>query len=134
MLVMGVQCSIRNGAVCAWAQQSHKCIKICLLENFAAPKLALLSFECSLSSPVFAASLTSRTTIMAETSSPTVSHHVAASELKTVADTLPWVEKYRPASLDELIAHEDIISTSACPIFHAISQRAGHITSNSIFS
>lgn len=24
-------------------------------------------------------------------------------------DTLPWVEKYRPKSLDELIAHEEII-------------------------
>ena len=24
-------------------------------------------------------------------------------------DTLPWVEKYRPSSLDELIAHEEII-------------------------
>ena len=24
-------------------------------------------------------------------------------------DTLPWVEKYRPNSLDELIAHEEII-------------------------
>lgn len=23
---------------------------------------------------------------------------------------LPWVEKYRPSSLDELIAHEDIIN------------------------
>jgi len=26
-------------------------------------------------------------------------------------DTLPWVEKYRPASFDDLIAHDDIIST-----------------------
>ena len=25
-------------------------------------------------------------------------------------EALPWVEKYRPNSLDELIAHEDIIS------------------------
>ena len=24
-------------------------------------------------------------------------------------DTLPWVEKYRPATLQELVAHEDII-------------------------
>ena len=24
---------------------------------------------------------------------------------------LPWVEKYRPAALDELISHEDIIRT-----------------------
>jgi len=27
-------------------------------------------------------------------------------------DALPWVEKYRPDKLDDLIAHEDIISTS----------------------
>ena len=26
-------------------------------------------------------------------------------------DEQPWVEKYRPASLDELISHKDIIST-----------------------
>ena len=26
------------------------------------------------------------------------------------ADSLPWVEKYRPSSLDELIAHEEIIN------------------------
>ena len=25
---------------------------------------------------------------------------------------LPWVEKYRPATLDDLISHEEIISTS----------------------
>jgi replication factor C subunit 3/5 len=25
--------------------------------------------------------------------------------------TLPWVEKYRPSSLDELVAHEEIVST-----------------------
>ena len=34
-------------------------------------------------------------------------------ELKDVGrnqkDTLPWVEKYRPNSLDDLIAHEEII-------------------------
>ncbi|KAJ1538553.1 hypothetical protein HK405_013723, partial [Cladochytrium tenue] len=28
-----------------------------------------------------------------------------------VEDTLPWVEKYRPSELDELISHKDIIST-----------------------
>merc|ERR1719181_6851 len=26
-------------------------------------------------------------------------------------ELLPWVEKYRPASLDQLVAHEDIIRT-----------------------
>ena len=29
--------------------------------------------------------------------------------LPNVRDTLPWVEKYRPNSLDDLIAHEEII-------------------------
>ena len=28
----------------------------------------------------------------------------------TTPSTLPWVEKYRPSSLSELIAHEEIIS------------------------
>ncbi|GAA5877554.1 hypothetical protein JCM1840_005841 [Sporobolomyces johnsonii] len=27
------------------------------------------------------------------------------------ADNLPWVEKYRPATLDDVVAHKDIIST-----------------------
>ena len=27
-------------------------------------------------------------------------------------DNLPWVEKYRPEGLKDVIAHEDIISTS----------------------
>ncbi len=34
----------------------------------------------------------------------------------TGSDTIMWVEKYRPNNLDELIAHEQIISTSMC--FH----------------
>jgi len=33
--------------------------------------------------------------------------------LMASADTsLPWVEKYRPEGLKDVIAHEDIISTS----------------------
>ena len=32
---------------------------------------------------------------------------------KAVA-SLPWIEKYRPNSLDDLIAHDHIIGTSAC--------------------
>eukprot|EP01041_Mallomonas_annulata_P004059 gene4060-8074_t len=32
------------------------------------------------------------------------------SKLSQPKDTLPWVEKYRPSSLSELIAHEDIIN------------------------
>ncbi len=31
---------------------------------------------------------------------------------KLVQDTLPWVEKYRPKTLNDLISHDDIISTS----------------------
>ena len=27
-------------------------------------------------------------------------------------DNLPWVEKYRPATLDDVVAHKDIIPTS----------------------
>jgi replication factor C subunit 3/5 len=32
--------------------------------------------------------------------------------LKDGKANLPWVEKYRPAKLDDLISHEEIISTS----------------------
>ncbi len=31
--------------------------------------------------------------------------------LEKEAANLPWVEKYRPNALDELISHEEIIST-----------------------
>lgn len=31
-------------------------------------------------------------------------------------DGLPWVEKYRPQELKDLVAHEDIISTSICTV------------------
>ena len=30
---------------------------------------------------------------------------------RQTSDTLPWVEKYRPATLDDLISHQDITST-----------------------
>ena len=29
--------------------------------------------------------------------------------------TLPWVEKYRPATLQDVAAHTDIVETSASP-------------------
>lgn len=35
---------------------------------------------------------------------------VSAPSASTGAGDLPWVEKYRPSTLDDLIAHEDIIS------------------------
>lgn len=28
---------------------------------------------------------------------------------------LPWVEKYRPKNLDDVVSHQDIIGTSRCP-------------------
>ncbi len=31
-------------------------------------------------------------------------------ELPDKNSTLPWIEKYRPAMLEDLVAHEDIIS------------------------
>ena len=32
--------------------------------------------------------------------------------VKSQSGNLPWVEKYRPKQLEDLISHEDIISTS----------------------
>lgn len=32
-------------------------------------------------------------------------------ELKQQLNTLPWIEKYRPSSLDEIMSHDEIIST-----------------------
>ena len=29
-------------------------------------------------------------------------------------DALPWVEKYRPTSLDNIVSQDDIIATSGC--------------------
>lgn len=60
-------------------------------------------------------------------SNPTVSSSITASSINSngnnsnaemvqnekiaaAKQSLPWVEKYRPSSLDELIAHEDIIA------------------------
>jgi replication factor C subunit 3/5 len=31
---------------------------------------------------------------------------------KIELDNLPWVEKYRPVTLDDLVSHKDITSTS----------------------
>jgi replication factor C subunit 3/5 len=38
-----------------------------------------------------------------------VDEAVEQGEQKFERDTMPWVEKYRPKNLDELIAHEEII-------------------------
>jgi hypothetical protein len=32
-------------------------------------------------------------------------------------DTLPWVEKYRPNTLSDLISQDDIVSTSECALW-----------------
>jgi hypothetical protein len=39
----------------------------------------------------------------------------SAQQLKSETQTsfLPWVEKYRPTALDELVSQRDIVSTSA---------------------
>ena len=29
-------------------------------------------------------------------------------------DALPWVEKYRPTSLDSIVSQDDIVATSEC--------------------
>ena len=41
-----------------------------------------------------------------------------ADPLPSLADALPWVEKYRPATLDDVVAHKDIIATSCAPLPH----------------
>ena len=38
-----------------------------------------------------------------------------ARELVDLSDNLPFVEKYRPKTLDDVVAHQDIISTSTQP-------------------
>lgn len=37
------------------------------------------------------------------------------SREKRVSDSLPWVEKYRPSTFDEIISQNDIITTSRMP-------------------
>jgi hypothetical protein len=42
---------------------------------------------------------------------------IAAADAK---DQLPWVEKYRPDNLSEIISHEHIVSTSKAPYFFSV--------------
>lgn len=42
-------------------------------------------------------------------------------------DNLPWVEKYRPVTLDDVVAHKDIISTSEF-IYLSVNARAIGLT------
>ena len=46
----------------------------------------------------------------AEMSEMDIVDDISTKIVPSAKDTLPWVEKYRPDSLDELIAHEEIIS------------------------
>ena len=45
-----------------------------------------------------------------------------ARELVDLSDNLPFVEKYRPKTLDDVVAHQDIISTSTSPSHVAVSE------------
>ncbi len=38
-------------------------------------------------------------------------------KMHDIGKNLPWVEKYRPVDLDDLIAQDDIISTSLLALF-----------------
>jgi hypothetical protein len=38
---------------------------------------------------------------------------LATAKKELQRETLPWVEKYRPSKFDDLVAHEDIITTCA---------------------
>ena len=46
---------------------------------------------------------------------------IISSKSGSSKDTLPWVEKYRPNSLSELIAHEEIIQI--CKKDNTLSQK-----------
>ena len=42
--------------------------------------------------------------------SKTITHHPLASPPSSTEVQMPWVEKYRPAKLEDLVAHEDIVA------------------------
>lgn len=44
-----------------------------------------------------------------ETKMDVVDEVLEQENTKLEKDTMPWVEKYRPKSLNELIAHEEIV-------------------------
>lgn len=37
---------------------------------------------------------------------------ILAADLTSLGKAIPWVEKYRPQSLDDVAAHRDIVDTS----------------------
>jgi hypothetical protein len=37
---------------------------------------------------------------------------------KSFTENLPWVEKYRPTELDELVSQKEILTTSITPLFY----------------
>ena len=44
------------------------------------------------------------------TDGPHIIKHKRSQASEDAIQNMPWVEKYRPASLEDLVAHEDIIS------------------------
>ena len=36
---------------------------------------------------------------------------IQTTKIKTMEQQLPWIEKYRPTKLDELVSQDDIVST-----------------------
>jgi replication factor C subunit 3/5 len=39
-----------------------------------------------------------------------------------IKGNLPWVEKYRPQTLDDLVSHKEIIRTSKFPFLNFLSK------------
>lgn len=44
----------------------------------------------------------------------------AESRRAEAKKTLPWIEKYRPATLADLVSHEDIVKTRTLHYFHCL--------------
>ena len=47
---------------------------------------------------------------------PTMSDKGKAPMMVDGKEDAPWVEKYRPQTLDDVAAHKEIVDTSACEI------------------
>ena len=53
----------------------------------------------------------------ADTTIPVHSRRTRDEYVSVAAMTSPWIEKYRPDSLNDLIAHQDIVETSKLKTF-----------------
>ena len=53
--------------------------------------------------------------IVEEQHAPAPSKEAVEDVPAVAALSTPWVEKYRPETLDDVIAHTDIVSTRECP-------------------